>query len=177
MGRYYHGTIAGKFWCTIQSSYDPDFFKSQPDSCTDVKQYYSCTCYVENDKKLFCIECYSNYDDHYNSLDEIDKSDFEYGKSISYQTNQVKYTFDSDDLEFIDKTLNDLEKQIGSNVIDDLDYTIDEESDFEYDINNDIFDKYEKDQDFLELIARWCIGQQIKKAIEVNGDCDVFCEV
>ncbi len=178
MGRYYHGTIAGKFWFTIQSSYDPDHFKKQTHQYTEVKQYYSCTCYVENEKKLFCNQCYSNYDDHYNSLDEVDKSDvLTYGKSLYYETNQIKYYFDNFELNFISIKLNELEKQIGSSIISDLDFQIDEENDFEYEINNQIFDKYDDQKELLELIARWCIGQQIKKAIELNGDCDIFCEI
>ncbi len=176
MGRYYNGTIAGKFWFSVQSSYDPDHFKNEPNTFKEVKQYYSCTCYVENDKKPFCIECYLDYNDHYNSLDEIDKSDIlQFGDSIYYETNQVKYTFDSDELEFINEILNELENKIGSSIINELDFKMNEESDFEYEINNDIFDKYENE--LLELIARWCIGQQIKKAIEVNGECDLFCEI
>ncbi len=175
MGRYYHGTIAGKFWFTIQSSYDPDHFKKEQKTYTEVKQYYSCTCYVENEKKIFCNQCYSSYDEHYNSLDEVDKSDvLTYGKPLYYETNQIKYTFDIYDINFITKRLNELEKQIN---IDELDFKIDEENDFEYEINNQIFVKYDDKKELLELIARWCIGQQIKKAIEINGECELFCEI
>jgi hypothetical protein len=111
-------------------------------------------------------------------LDEIDKSNVsKFGNLLYYPSNQVKYTFDSDELEFINKILNELENQIGLSVIDELEFKMNEESDFEYEINNDIFDKYKNQNELLELIARWCIGQQIKKAIEVNGDCDIFCEI
>jgi hypothetical protein len=178
MGRYYNGTIAGKFWFSIQSSYDPEYFKKEPNTYKEVNYYYSCSCYVENNKKPFCLECYLDYDDHYNSLDEIDKSDVsKYGNPLYYSSNQVKYIFDSDELEFVNQILNELENQIGSSVINELEFKIDEENDFEYEINNDIFDKYDNQKELLELIARWCIGQQIKKAIEVNGDCDIFCEI
>jgi hypothetical protein len=175
MGRYYHGTIAGKFWFTIQSSYDLGHFKKQTNQYEEVNQYYSCNCYVENKKKLFCHQCYSSYDEHYNTLNEVDKKNVT--NSIYYLTNQIKYTFDNFELNLITVKLNELENKIGSSIISELDFSIDEDNDFEYEINNEIFDKYDDNKDLLELIARWCIGQQIKKAIEINDECDVFCEI
>ena len=30
MGRYYEGDISGKFWVTVQSSFDPSYFGVEP---------------------------------------------------------------------------------------------------------------------------------------------------
>ncbi len=180
MGRYYHGTISGKFWFGIQSSDDPSSFK---DPTTFVEpeegyEYYSCGCKVENKNNLFCSDCYSSYEEHYNKLneDEYDSNNFENGELLAYLSNHIYYSFDESELEFVSNKLIELEKEIGIDVISKLNFKIDEENEFEYEIE-DIDEINDENKNTSTLIARWCLGQQIKKALENCSECDISCEL
>ena len=75
MGRYYNGTISGKFWFGIQNSHDAANFKDPLTFILPIEYltYHSCCCDVDNTCNLYCIDCFSSYDEHYNSLDDYDK--------------------------------------------------------------------------------------------------------
>ena len=215
MGRYYFGSIKGKFWFAIQSSGDATNFKNPinfpgPIRCYD---YSQCCCFVEDFDKLYCNECYSSYEEHYNNIDD-DCKDYYYDDALIQENNYVKYIFKKYELKYINKILNELEEQIGSELIEYINFTFDTNSSdtnssddeddedeenntddkeeinnsdddkednnyFEYSINNNIFkaDEEEKYKDKFELIARWCLGRQIKECVEKNDICEIFCEL
>ncbi len=180
MGRYYFGTISGKFWFAIQSSLDANNFKDstfvEPDEYSDaLHYYYQCGCEVENIKKEYCHNCYSDYNEHYESIDECDISCID-DKLLAYRSNHIKYEFDSSELEYIKSVLETLENKIGKNNIMHLNFTISgEESDFEYDLDNDIINVLSDSMN--ELIARWCFGKQIVAALEQLDYCTIYCEL
>ena len=213
MGRYYHGTIVGKFWFGIQRSRDASSFKN-PECNQDPKEYleyYVCGCEVEKTKNLYCNQCYSTYQEHYDDLDNFDKEnlnnsdndndtevkdndndtevkdnevkDNDDEKLLAQSSNHIKYEFDESDLKYMDKVILDLEStikseigyEIGSDIITDLNFTINENDEFQYDIDYDILKNI--DENKLEFIARWCFGKQIKRAIEVNDYCTIYCEL
>ena len=178
MGRYYNGTISGKFWFAIQSSNDASSFKDpttfvEPEEGYD---YYCCGCNVENKNNLFCSECYYSYEEHYDKLDEYTKEDILPGELIGHLSNHIYYSFDESELEFVSNKLIELEKEIGIDVISKLNFKIDEENEFEYEIE-DIDEINDENKNTSTLIARWCLGQQIKKALENCSECDISCEL
>ena len=192
MGRYYHGTISGKFWFGIQNSSDASSFKDPElyDPPQEYYEYYICGCEVEKNENLYCNQCYSTYQEHYDDLDDFDKENIddndendenEQEKLLAQSSNHIKYEFDESELKYMDKVISDLEStiksNIGSDIINELNFTINESDndEFEYDINYDIVKNI--DEDKLEFIARWCFGKQIKKAIETNDYCTIYCEL
>ena len=171
MGRYYTGTISGKFWFGIQDSNDASHFTNtliipQPDY-----QYYVCGCDVDyND---YCINCFPDYDSHKNSMDDYDKSSLNSIK-LAYKSNYIKYEFNAADLEFIKIKLDMLENEIGYDLIEKLNLTIGDNNGFEYYINYNILNNNDA---LLKIIARWCLGKQIEKAIIMTGNCNINCEL
>ena len=191
MGRYYRGTISGKFLFAVQNSYDASSFKKPDDLVPEPYfEYYGCYCIADNPNDSYCHECYSSYEDHYASLDECDKSDVTNGEQISYETVFIKYEFDIDELDYITQKINEIENEIkkesgDADIIAKLNYRIDEENDFEYDIDidflSDIYkNKGENEDDkynlILELVARWGFGKQIQKALQTCNECIIHCE-
>jgi hypothetical protein len=178
MGRYYHGTISGKFWFGIQSSSDPSSFKDSETFIepTEGYEYYCCGCNVDSKDDLFCSECYSSYEEHYDELDEYTKGDVLSGELIGHLNNNINYSFDESELDFVSNKLIELENEIGIDIISKLNFTIDEENEFEYEIE-DIDEINDENKNKSELIARWCLGQQIKKALENCCECNISCEL
>jgi hypothetical protein len=177
MGRYYNGTISGKFWFGVQSSRDLSNFKEQPfEEPTELYYYYECGCTVECMDYKYCSNCYKSYKDHYNAYfdnllykeDKIKK-----GKIIAYLTNVIEYNFDDTEIPFIQNKLDELEEEIGIDLINNLEYKINED-DFDYNINWDFID--ENNIIFNQNIATWCIGKQVKNALIKNNYCKVLCE-
>ena len=176
MGRYYYGTISGKFWFAIQSSDDASNFKDTNFITPEEYYcYYHCGCEVTNMNNEYCHSCYSNYEDHYECLDECDISCID-DKLLAHRSNHIKYEFDSTELDFINSVLEKLENEIGKDNIEHLKLSIkDEDGEFEYDLDNDIINVLSDSTN--ELIARWCLGKQIVTALEKLEYCNIYCEL
>jgi hypothetical protein len=174
MGRYYYGTISGKLWFGIQDSYDASHFKEPFIMPEPNYVYYVCGCDVtDND---YCINCFPDYETHINSMDDCDKSSLD-TIQLSYNSYYINYDFDASDLEFINYKLELLENKIGYNLIEKLNLIIDnEENNFEYNIDFNILNNI-VDDEILKIIARWCFGKQIQKAIIMTGNCNINCEL
>jgi hypothetical protein len=178
MGRYYDGTISGKFWFGIQDSHDASNFKNLSNFTLPETYYvyYVCCCEVVDKNKYYCHDCFSDYNSHLYSMDDDDKLAID-SKLLAFNVNSVMYKFDESELELIDDKLQELENIIGNNLIKKLDLKIeDEENYFEYNINYSALDGI-NDETFLKIIARWCFGKQIKKAIINVGYCNINCEL
>jgi hypothetical protein len=63
MGRYYSGTISGKFWFGVQSSDDPSYFGVEP---SQQMCYRACYCVADYDASpsSFCENCFTSRADH-----------------------------------------------------------------------------------------------------------------
>ena len=177
MGRYYNGTISGKFWFGVQSSQDLSNFKDENfEEPNELYYYYECGCTVECINYTYCANCYKSYNDHYNAyldnlLYEDDKINIE--ENISYLTNIIEYNFDDTELPFIQNKLNELQQEIGMELISNLEYKINED-DLDYNINWDFID--ENNIILNQKIARWCIGKQVENALIKLNYCNVLCE-
>jgi hypothetical protein len=178
MGRFYHGTIGGKFWFGIQSSNDASNFKESLYEPVEYYTYYGCGCEVEDNNKLYCDNCYSDYETQFNELDECDVSTLS-GYPIrekymlAYHSNYIRYTFDKEELNHIKNKLNEIELEIGGDIINKLRYTIDIENQYEYDLD----ELKPQDTIKLELLARWCLGKQIESALINEDSCEFDCEL
>ena len=186
MGRYYFGTINGKYWGQFISS-DPSNFKdsnnfTNPPRCNE---YMGCSCIVKYYNQLYCKDCYSCIEEH---LDELKLND-EYlyklyckTKSLITETNLYKYYFERSELEYVQTKLNKLESQIGQNIIKQLDIVLFDahkdnngmEPSYDYEINEDIIDDLDKKK--VSLIFRWCLGKQIEFSIKNLDYCEIFTE-
>ncbi len=180
MGRYYYGTITGKFWFGIQLSNDASHFKPSDYTPTQNYSYFSCGCYVEDINELYCTNCFSDYSSHLNMLDECDlqvvKTDTDNKNYIlAYSNNYVNYVFDKTELNNIKDKLNELQYEIGEEIITKLNYTIDIENQYEYTINDYILMNI-NDETKKELLARWCLGKQIETALINEDICNFDCE-
>jgi hypothetical protein len=177
MGRYYYGTISGKFWYGVQCSHDASSFKD-PMTFILPKEYYSyygCGCEVEEETYTYCHNCYSDYDSHINSLDDYDIKCIKDGL-IAYPSNHAKYEFDISELYYIKNILQQLENDIGKDIIEKIHLVIyEEEKEFEYDLEIDAINNLDDNKN--ELIARWCFGKQIEKALINTGYCYINCEL
>ena len=177
MGRFYDGTICGKFWFGVQSSYDANNFK--PDDFITPSEYYeyfSCSCIVKNLNELYCISCYKCYEEHLSSIDDYDRDCIEEeGGLLASQSGHVEYEFKKSELNFIQDKLKSLEIIIGEDNINKLNFQIDNEDKFfEYNIT---FNNDDNDNDYSELVARYCFGKQIETALIEIGECYINCEI
>ena len=184
MGRFYHGTIGGKFWFGIQSSNDASNFKESLYEPVEYYTYYVCGCDVEDNNKLYCHDCYSDYESQFNELDECDVSTISEHPIreqylLAYPSNYIRYNFDKTELNYIKNKLNEIELEIGGDFITRLMYTIDIENQYEYDLDELVLAELEKPQDTikLELTARWCLGKQIESALINEDSCMIDCEL
>ena len=106
MGRYYTGTISGKFWFSIQSSDDASNFKPsyyEPGPCSYCASKNECTCEEDCDCEN---ECYN-----------------------------ISYEFDQDDLEFVVNKLKDIENELGQEIMQNLQIDISKKICFEYELD------------------------------------------
>jgi hypothetical protein len=195
MGRYYFGTISGKFWVCIQDSDDASYFKSAIIFSTPLRcfEYMGCCCFVKNIYDLYCTKCYNSFEEHVESIDdEYLLEDIKNNNNLIYQNNYIKYYFENFELEYVKTKLNKLEKQIGQEIIDNIKLTIYDENNEQIDINNKIEKQKKKpsfaydlndtilkdlDEDQKKIIAKWCLGKLIEHSIKELGYCEIYCEI
>ncbi len=183
MGRFYNGTISGKFWFGSQSSNDASNFK--PDSFevpSEYFEYFSCGCNVIDFNQLYCHNCYKNYQDHFHSLDDYDKDCIEDNgilailAILAIESGHVEYEFNKSELSFIQYKLKSLEIIIGEDNIKNFNYKIGHKDKyFEYTINDNALEGIGVDNTILS--ARWCLGKQIEAALIELGECYINCEL
>ncbi len=184
MGRYYFGTISGKFWGNIQESEDASKFKSRiifsgPLRCNE---YIKCKCFVNNES-LYCSNCYESKEAHIADLDEYELDELDANEGLIYESNCIKYYFEKNELEYVQKKLKELQNKIGEHIIEGLNINLFEigERDepnyrvcFDYTINEPLLDNMT--DDVFGLTATWCFGKQIEKSIQELGYCEIYCE-
>jgi hypothetical protein len=175
MGRFYCGDIKGKFWTAIQDSNDPENFGLEE---TPQHNYMICGCLCENIEIKYCDSCYSSFEEHKESVEEEGDYDGDLDKLdnfIEELSNESEWKADKDDVENIEKVLKEIDEKINvKKYIKSI--TFDEKDDFVYQLEETAKFKKSK-EDVLILLARWCLGMQILKCIEVKGSCVFFGEI
>jgi hypothetical protein len=175
MGRYYGGDIAGKFWFAVQNSCDARYFGAEP---SDPKILYSSCmeeCLQNTDLGDPCPECSS--DEHCEAMER----------------NEVEFLFDTNHMETVQKTLNNLTEQLLAitprftevlqKVEDDQDWKREGYSDDNWvehmvdDAMMDVAKSLLDDQEFYVLAARYFLGTQIHRCLKRKGSCWFWCEL
>ena len=178
MGRYYYGDINGKFWFGVQSSTDASNFGGEAEEL----YCWSC-CRMQGDltaedlgKLNECPnECYLD-DDNTNTCE------------VLTDENYVRFTFDKDDIEFVEHIMLDLadKLKVSRNVLNNIMNleTIETEEITDYcdrcaDI---IYAEYEKDTDRHKeevevLWARLYLGIKIYMCLKMTGSCGFDAEL
>jgi hypothetical protein len=179
MGRFYFGTISGKFWGLTQMSNDASNFKDNtyngPFRCYE---YIECGCIVENTNQLYCNYCYNCIEEHIINLFDLDDYN---EKSLIKKSNIYEYYFEKNELNYVKERLKDLENKlelIQNDIIKKLDIAIFDTNDINTSYTYEIDEKYLKNMsnEQLSLVARWCLGKLIEFSI-INLDyCKIFCE-
>lgn len=174
MGRFYHGDISGKFWFTIQSSSDADWFGVEGNPSY---RFFVCGCSVDIDKvseksNIYCEDCYTLYEYHKadrlkEEMDEIDERYLNYEDLYYEEDNIILYDFKSEHIETVENKVQELETQYGKYI---LKYEItDDEGECTYDVEYD--HRIEDNHCLLEYIARLCLGKQILYCLHTYGKC------
>ncbi len=186
MGRYYYGMIRGKFWFGVQESNDASYFKEGSYDNKAKPRYYGCDCPITDETQLYCAVHFPNYDGHYNIAklfleDEFKKITLPFLlKDPNHEICNYQYHFYKNELPFIQSKLKSLEKQLGKQFLENINFKIPNPNDMqgmEYDYNINYVNKYEENKEKLALIARWCLGKQIEYAIIHKGECNFICEI
>jgi len=184
MGRYYSGSIAGKFWFGVQDSDDATKFGGK---LIKDYQYLCCTCGVESDDEndnTYCDGCYESYEKHFD--DAVEKGHVEQDQKdepkilIEEMDGSFYVTFEEEQLEEVQGHIADLEKVVSKFVAS---FTMNADSEYEYklklheeyeDADGNFTNKITRDE--TELLARWCLAKQVEKCLIDNGECGFTCE-
>jgi hypothetical protein len=184
MGRYYSGSISGKFWVAVQDSDDATKFGGK---LIKDYQYLCCTCGVDSDDEndnIYCDGCYESYEQHFNDAveeGELEQEDKNKPKILIEEIDGSFYvTFEEEQLEEVQGHIAELEKVVSKFV---KSFTMNAESDYEYDLK--VHDEYGDEAcnftdkityNEIELLARWCLAKQVEKCLIDNGECGFTCE-
>lgn len=170
MGRYYDGSITGKFWFGIQNSDDASYFG------VEYKQfyhYYVCNCTIDEEpteNNTYCNECYSSYEEHKESIIEEEIND-DTNKTWDISENEIYYCFNIETIDNVKEKVDELENKYEKYI---LEYSILESNNtIKYDCK--IQDDLKKD--VLEWVARLCLGKQILYCLNKNRFCSFYAEI
>lgn len=172
MGRYYSGSIEGKFWFGIQGSNDiENLINIQANEPKLL--WIGCNCYIEDENDEYCKDCYDSLEDFLDKEEE----DIENGIHF-YEDNEISYDVDEsylqelkNALETIEKTFDDHLKELCNKLPNNL------QNAFDGHFNEIITYVSEKENKPLGKIATYCLGRQIKACLENEGQCSLYCEL
>lgn len=171
MGRFYTGSIEGKFWVCVQSSSDVENICSI--TYTPRHYYMGCGCFHELDyDEPYCVSCFENMEEHRQSLisDNYINENDDFKKFWEESDTEIGYDIDEEaHLEEVQATIIKLEEQIGQ-------YTKiltfgNKDENYEYYIEfPDCEDRTKT------LIARYCLARQIELCLIEQGSCCMVCD-
>lgn len=183
MGRYYGGTISGKFWFAIQSSADVE-------NLCDIKykqMYYwrNCGCEFTEDElntinkqnEPFCNKCFESYNAHRTAVIEDEHAT---GDDSDNESDDVEELYDETQSIYYN-IIGNIHKEAIENSVNKLQKQIDL-STFSYSISSDTYEiKCEVNEEIkceatLALIARYIFGKQILEALKHEDVCYLECE-
>ena len=163
MGRYYYGSIRGRFWFGIQSSNDPEFFGCNFDN---IHQYEQCSCICADLNIKYCKNCYSSELAH--------QADAE-AEELILESNEIKWMISEDKINFVKSKLSVIESEINiHDYIDNIIFNKDNSYEYKFDKKKE-FDNIAIDK--LGLIAKWLIGTQIYLCLSSEKYCEFTGEI
>jgi len=179
MGRYYFGSISGKF--TNEQS--PDVFEYFGTSWKWYN-YYICGCdYEPNSDILFCNNCFTSIQDVMDKHMEDAGTKILESDIIEYQQKQVglRYHFVDENIPNIIETLNDIEEKLGgknvvNNILEQLNYVIgDADNKFRWNLNcsEKLYDSLIPESN-VKLFDIYFLGLQILECLKTTNKCDIY---
>jgi hypothetical protein len=176
MGRYYFGSIVGKFWFGIQDDSDVITLGGKPEH---IYEFCGCNCIITedemdnfNDKQFaYCQHCYPSFKAHLSDVEIDDEASFDVNNNKSpvelwsIHPNMEYYRFTQKDLEWLNANLYELENSVGE-FMDSYKIIDNNEIEYDYELPDEI-----DSREVAETIARLCLGRQIKYCIEKNKYC------
>jgi hypothetical protein len=173
MGRYYYGSIMGKFWVAIQDSNPMEQFGAVElgqDLC-----FVGCSCEFdgddESDDKLYCSECYESYEQHIAEVRDLHGDE---EAETTWESNGLwKWTYSRDNFNEQGLTYLQTHQEFFDRHVASITFNKENsyEYDFEYTEGGDAPGGREED----ELLADLCMLKQIQKFFDENPDeesCD-----
>jgi len=195
MGRFYHGSIEGKFWFGIQDSDDISNLVTIKHVMT--YSWKSCHCCAEididNNEDKYCNDCYESKEEHEESVIEEDGENED--KLLYYEEQSICYHLDKEShYDELKKNMELLKSKIDPKIINEFDKI--EQNDKILDAFTGVFDnslkklndiKKENDtndtnesdvhNDYIALVARYTLGYQLEYCLRTTeDDCYVNCE-
>lgn len=199
MGRFYHGSIEGKFWFCVQCSNDISNLVTINHEMSH--SWKACHCCIESDinnKDNYCNDCYESKEEHEESVIEEDGDNED--NCLYYEEQTITYHLDKDShYDELKQNMDILKSKIDPKIIDEFDKI--EQNDKILDAFTGVFDnilkkindiKTEMEQeneqetdkndlyvnnDYEELVARYTLGYQLEYCLRTtNEDCYVHCE-
>ena len=166
MGRYYYGSISGKFWVGIQPSNDVE-------NLCDIGSgrnclWIGCGCIKNEDTESldYCDNCYDSLEEHTDDAENGENNlSFNNEHLISYELDKNNHGLQiKDNLRLIETQVDTTKLCITfSNNNTDLVVNIEKYS---------LFNRSE-----LELLARYCLGKHIMEWFEKNDTCSIDVEL
>ena len=166
MGRYYYGSISGKFWVGIQPSNDVE------NLCDIVSDrqcvWIGCGCIKNEDTETldYCDNCYDSLEEHTEDAENGEnKLSFNNDHFISYELDKNNHGLQiKDNLMLIETQVDTTKLCITfSNNKADLVVNIEKDS---------LFNRSD-----IELLARYCLGKHIMEWFEKNDICSIVAEL
>lgn len=166
MGRYYYGSISGKFWVGIQPSNDVE-------NLCDIGAgrhclWIGCGCIKKKDAVScdYCDNCYDSLEDHIVDAENGEnKLSFNNDHFISYELDKNKHSLQ------IKNNLMLIETQVDTTKLC-ITFS-NNKADLVFNIENErSFNSFE-----LELLARYCFGKHIMEWFEKNDTCSIVAEL
>jgi hypothetical protein len=186
MGRYYSGSIEGKFWFGVQGSCDIEELTKVVGETN--YSWLVCGCNAEIEDDVYCKQCYQYKEQHIE--DAIQEGNFdedadEVDKCLYYECQMITYCLDkSSHYQDLVDSMNTIKTQIPEETLADFDKI--EQNDDILDAFTGIFDNIHNssntDADEKEkhnlcvLIARYTLGYQIEYCLRTQSTCNVVCE-
>jgi hypothetical protein len=172
MGRYYFGSIVGKFWFGNPNVVD---LGGKPEH---IYEFCGCNCIITEDemddfidkKFAYCQYCYLSFKDHLSAVDVGDEKNNDKSPDLielwSVNPNMEYYRFTQKDLDLLTTNLSILESSVGNfmdsyKIIDN-----NSEIEYEYELPHEI-----DSREVADIIAQLCLGRQIKYCIEKYKYC------
>ena len=184
MGRFYHGSIEGKFWFCVQSSNDISNLVTINHEMSH--SWKACHCCVaidinNNNEDNYCNDCYESKEEHEESVIEEDGDNED--NCLYYEEQTITYHLDKDShYDELKKNMDILKSKIDPKIIDEFDKI--EQNDKILDAFTGVFDNSLRhlndsyaNNDYEALVARYTLGYQLEYCLRtMNEDCYVNCE-
>lgn len=172
MGRFYSGSIEGKFWFGVQSSNDVENLLSI--SANPAKMlWFGCDCYVEDENDKYCKDCYDSLEDFLDKEGGLIEGGVHF-----YEDNEIVYEIDESYLHELNTVLKEIENLFEEDLkklCEKLPHNLQNAFDGHFTEIVEYNNKHETHPN--QIMARYCLGRQIKYSLETEGTCHIYCEL